>query len=474
MSAQPAAVAPGEETTIAVTIQGADGAAAMTGGLYVPKPGLGQLRALPGEGLTLNPDASLTHSLPKAAQAGVVTFHFAWRAPAQPGAIRLNAYGLAANGDGTSRGDIAGSTQFQTAFGCTLQEFLPDSDGDGFGNNAFLSGIGCAGQPPAGYVAKGGDCADGDATVHPGAVEVCNHQDDNCDGQVDEGAPPVQMWPDEDGDGYYQKQTGTPVMGCGGVPGYAAVGGDCAPKDPKVHPKAIEICNEIDDNCNGHIDEGLHPQCGIGFCRRESLTCSASDCAPGEPIAEACNGLDEDCDGVIDNGDLCGAGRVCQVGQCVAGSLGDAGIFPNVGSGGAGANNPPGARDAGNGGTGGSAPVDSSSAPPGPQGRTGASGCALADRPRPDRPDPAILIVIVLLFVAFIRGEARQNGTNAARERTNERTNGFGSGSGAVVEVGNCLPVSGAQPKTNDLAGVARPNPIPSGARQGWRRCTRC
>ena len=43
---------------------------------------------------------------------------------------------------------------------------------------------------------------------------------------------PVELWPDEDGDGYYADKTGEPLMGCDGLPGYAALGGDCGPDDP--------------------------------------------------------------------------------------------------------------------------------------------------------------------------------------------------------------------------------------------------
>jgi hypothetical protein len=322
LSGQPTALAAGDQLTVTVTIQRSanTGGTTNSGGLYVAPPTLGQLVALPGEGLMLANGDSLVHSTPKAAQGGVVTFRFAWRAPTQPGAVRFQVYGLAANGDGTPTGDVTGAGQFDAAFGCTLQEFFPDADGDGFGNSAFMTAPGCSGQPLAGYAAQGGDCSDGDPGVHPGAKEVCNGKDDNCDGQTDENAPFVQMWPDDDGDGYYQKQIGTPIMGCGGVPGYAALGGDCAPKDPKIHPNAIEICNLIDDNCNGFIDEGVRPTCGVGFCRRESQTCVVTDCVPGVPSPEKCNLLDEDCDGIVDDGDTCGAGQACVVGQCLPAS----------------------------------------------------------------------------------------------------------------------------------------------------------
>jgi large repetitive protein len=62
--------------------------------------------------------------------------------------------------------------------------FFEDADSDGWGN---LSATVKACSAPAGYEAQGGDCDDGDETVYPGAMEICDGKDNNCDGQVDEG-----------------------------------------------------------------------------------------------------------------------------------------------------------------------------------------------------------------------------------------------------------------------------------------------
>jgi Putative metal-binding motif len=71
-----------------------------------------------------------------------------------------------------------------------------DVDGDGFGDpNSSISV--CVGLAPAGYVADNSDCNDANPAVHPGAAEVCNGIDDNCDGQIDEDVLGV----DTDGDG---------------------------------------------------------------------------------------------------------------------------------------------------------------------------------------------------------------------------------------------------------------------------------
>ncbi|MBM4371563.1 MAG: putative metal-binding motif-containing protein, partial [Deltaproteobacteria bacterium] len=86
---------------------------------------------------------------------------------------------------------------------------------------------------PAGY----GDCQDGDGSVHPGAPELCDGKDQDCDAVVDEGM-------DLDGDGW-----------CGGSGGACCPlgGGDCEDLDPAVHPGAGDLPDSLlmDTNCDG-------------------------------------------------------------------------------------------------------------------------------------------------------------------------------------------------------------------------------
>ena len=63
-----------------------------------------------------------------------------------------------------------------------------DADADGFGDPG-VSTARCDGSIPAGYVADASDCNDADASVHPGATEICNGRDDDCDGTMDDGGP---------------------------------------------------------------------------------------------------------------------------------------------------------------------------------------------------------------------------------------------------------------------------------------------
>jgi len=89
-----------------------------------------------------------------------------------------------------------------------------------------------------GYTVEDGDCDESDEFIHPGADEICDNEiDDNCDGEVDEDGC-TDSDDDADSDGYTVKD------------------GDCDDSDDSVYPGALEICdNEIDDNCDGEVDE---------------------------------------------------------------------------------------------------------------------------------------------------------------------------------------------------------------------------
>jgi hypothetical protein len=317
VSANPSSFGPNELVTFTVTIRRSDGAASV-GGMFVSNPESGALTQLSGEGLVLESASGLLHTEPRAAESGTVTFRFGWRAPGEPGGMALDIAALAGNGDGRPSGDQAGVTRFAAAFGCPGVAHYVDLDGDGYGTELFAPSVGCEGAPaPFGRSTLAGDCNDNDLRVHPAAAETCNRKDDDCDGRVDDDSIPAELWPDDDGDGYYALRTGTPLLGCVGIPGYAAEDGDCAPQDAEVHPAAMEVCNGIDDNCDGREDERVRPQCGEGQCRRESNTCAADDCTPGEPRAEICNYLDDDCNGVVDDGMPCSEGAACLRGKCV-------------------------------------------------------------------------------------------------------------------------------------------------------------
>jgi len=116
----------------------------------------------------------------------------------------------------------ASSTAVQ-AVGC-------DDDGDGHPK------IACGGD----------DCDDTNASRHPGAAEVCDAAN------VDEDCNPSTFGTrDTDGDGYTDAQC------CNLVNGQQRCGTDCDDRRGHVHPHQAEVCNGLDDNCDGAVDDGV-------------------------------------------------------------------------------------------------------------------------------------------------------------------------------------------------------------------------
>lgn len=128
-----------------------------------------------------------------------------------------------------------------------------DNDGDGASAGAGIES--CIGLDiPLGYTEyQGFDCNDHNADIYPGAPELCDALDNNCNGQVDEGLL-FWIYPDNDGDGYGTEEG--KIYSCSGSFGYSEQGGDCRDDDYSIHPGAEEICDDgIDNDCDGQIDE---------------------------------------------------------------------------------------------------------------------------------------------------------------------------------------------------------------------------
>ena len=305
-------ISPGQMVTLSVNITTPEGYA----GLFLITD-VGTLTSLAGQGTQLL-SGGITHTAPKKAVNGVTTFAVGWTAPAVMGGVNVNVWVVAANGDGTQRGDGPGDGFGSFAFGCAGTKYYRDFDGDGYGGPDSGYTINCS--LPKYYATVQGDCDDSDERIHPGATEVCNMRDDNCNGLIDEGLPILTCHVDMDGDGH-GSPNGPTTMGCACGVGYAPNADDCNDNDPTIYTGAPELCDYKDNNCNGIVDEGARASCGLGWCRRNGDSCDSTTCTPGAPRPETCNAFDDDCDGVIDNGtdvELCGnTGLHCQAGTCV-------------------------------------------------------------------------------------------------------------------------------------------------------------
>ncbi len=145
-----------------------------------------------------------------------------------------------------------------------IDEGSPESDDDGDG-----------------FADLDGDCDDGDAAVYPGAEEIINGVDDDCDGATDEGTDAY----DDDGDGVSEND------------------GDCNDTTSAISPGAAEILDGLDNNCNGTVDEGTagFDDDGDGFTEL-SGDCDDSDGTSYPGGTEVADGADNDCDGTVDNG----------------------------------------------------------------------------------------------------------------------------------------------------------------------------
>lgn len=254
-------VEPGEQVEITVSVESTWPDAVVAGFLILGDAETGVFTATEegtgnvgvGDGVVF--DYAIGHTVARPLVDGAATFHTSWTAPMTTGTVAFEVYAVSSDdGDGMDDPDVNQETndsfgrfELRIGVGCDLVAYYYDGDGDGYGTDELLA---CE-QPP-GYALQGGDCADDDPSINPGAVELCSFVDEDCDG---EAMAPITFYRDVDGDGY--GDTGDILVEVCTLPdGYASEPGDCAPTDPAIHPGAVEVAgNGLDDNCNGVVDE---------------------------------------------------------------------------------------------------------------------------------------------------------------------------------------------------------------------------
>ncbi len=195
-------------------------------------------------------------------------------------------------------------------------EAYKDADSDGFGDPT--QPIDC--EVDTGKVTNDEDCDDGDGNVHPGAEEACNDIDDDCDGDIDEGVTST-WYADADEDGFGDAKVA--VEACSAPEHYVSQANDCDDTRDDAFPAAPEVCDEIDNDCDGNVDEDVTVDFyadtdddGHGDATQVQAACALptgysaynDDCddtsASISPSAsESCNGVDDDCDGTTDEPD---------------------------------------------------------------------------------------------------------------------------------------------------------------------------
>jgi len=222
--------------------------------------------------------------------------------------------------------DCDAETDNEGSDGCV--DYFQDVDLDGYG-----LGVGhCLCEDPGeGFSTVAGDCNDVNDGVNPDSKEICNGMDDNCDDITDEENSPGCLNYSLDGDGDGWGVLGDTKCLCGPLPPYTGViigqQTDCDDANKATYPEAPELCDLLDNDCDGITDpenaKGCEPwyydgdEDGFGSSVKFKCLCEpqgkyntkkSGDCDDASPTihplsSEICDGKDQNCNGQTDEGD---------------------------------------------------------------------------------------------------------------------------------------------------------------------------
>jgi hypothetical protein len=198
-----------------------------------------------------------------------------------------------------------------------MDTYYRDADSDGFGDSEVTAE---ACEVPDGYVPNANDCDDAHVASYPGNTETCDGIDNDCDGTIDEDVT-TAYYADADGDSYGDPTSQTDA--CTQPTGTVTDNTDCDDTTTAAFPGNLEVCDEIDNNCDGVVDEGVtttfyadidgddygDPGLSQDACSLPAGYAEvAGDCDDSDPSSnpaalEYCDGHDDDCDGITDEDD---------------------------------------------------------------------------------------------------------------------------------------------------------------------------
>ncbi len=188
----------------------------------------------------------------------------------------------------------------------------PDEDHDLHGAAGAPSVMHCA--DTFGFSATQDDCVDTNPAIHAAQLEICDGLDNDCDTRVDEAPVAVTWYLDGDSDGYGSSDPATTRISCTPLPGYSLRATDCDDTRAGVSPGTPEVCDGLDNDCDGSPDFilGAHDTEDDDLDGHADLACpSGDDCDDRDPTSypsalEICDLRDNDCNDMVDDGSAMG------------------------------------------------------------------------------------------------------------------------------------------------------------------------